>query len=233
MLITQLWRYPVKSLAGEQLHAVEVSSNGLEGDRRWGLEDQRTGHFLTARREPRLLLASSKLVDGEPKIVLPDGAEIASNDDLSQWLGFPVALVPAPEHEVSYESPSDAVDEREWYTWSGPGSALHDEPFARVSITSETRLGLWDVRRFRPNIVVDTGDERTLVGHKVQAGSVLLDVKDEIPRCVMLTRPQAELARDLDVLKAVNRNHDGKFSVGALVSHAGRLSIGDAVTKPV
>ena len=49
--VEQLWRYPVKSTQGERLAVVEVQADGLDGDRRWGVRDERTGRVLTGRRE--------------------------------------------------------------------------------------------------------------------------------------------------------------------------------------
>ena len=53
-VVAQLWRYPVKSMQGERLTAVEVQPDGLDGDRRWGVRDEDTGRVLTGRREPHL-----------------------------------------------------------------------------------------------------------------------------------------------------------------------------------
>jgi uncharacterized protein len=57
--IVELWRYPVKSLLGERLPTLSVVGDGIEGDRTWGIQDRSDGRILTARREPRLLFASS------------------------------------------------------------------------------------------------------------------------------------------------------------------------------
>lgn len=73
--VVELWRYPVKSLQGERLAAVNVEADGLEGDRRWGIRDEATGRVLTGRREPRLLEAAARLGEAnEPLIVLPGGS---------------------------------------------------------------------------------------------------------------------------------------------------------------
>src|SRR5256885_2380293 len=73
MRIAELWRYPVKSLQGEQLESVLVTPQGFEGDRRYAIYDVETGFGLTARRVPELLFASARLLDGgELEIVLPD-----------------------------------------------------------------------------------------------------------------------------------------------------------------
>lgn len=232
MIVTQLLRYPVKSLGGESADRIDVGEHGLAGDRRWGIQDTETGHILTARREPQLLMASSKLsADGSVEITLPDGCRTDSNEVLSQWLGRTVELIEAPTTEARYESPSDvdSTTDDEWYTWTGPGHALHDEDFARVSLVSQARLKTWDQRRIRANIIVGHGDERSLLGQHVRVGSALLQPTRQIPRCVMVTRPQPGLERDLDVLRTIHRSHGGEFTIGALVTEGGVISVGDAV----
>lgn len=95
--IAQLWRYPVKSLLGERLPTLRLVDDGIEGDRMWGIQDRRDGRILTARREPRLLFASSRLAASDlPVITSPDGQELAGTGPvtdaaLSAWLGKPVS----------------------------------------------------------------------------------------------------------------------------------------------
>src|SRR4051794_37673459 len=100
MEVVGLWRYPVKSLQGEPLDAAGVEGDGLVGDRRWGLRDQRTGKALTARRRPELLGARASYDDDEPGITLPGGGTVVgpgprSDRQLSEWLASPVSLVPS------------------------------------------------------------------------------------------------------------------------------------------
>ncbi len=73
MKLAAIWRHPVKSLQGEQLSNAEVDSNGVRGDRCWGIRDERTGKILTARREPQLPQAGASLSpSGEPELTLPN-----------------------------------------------------------------------------------------------------------------------------------------------------------------
>jgi uncharacterized protein YcbX len=73
MELVSLWRYPVKSLRGEPVDSAQVETDGLQGDRRWGIRDLRTGRILTARRRPELLEGSASYRDTGPEITLPDG----------------------------------------------------------------------------------------------------------------------------------------------------------------
>ena len=236
MRVIQLWRYPVKSMQGESLDAVDVAELGLAGDRTFALRDLTTGLTLTARREPSLLFASGHLVDGHAVVRMPDGVETDSDDVLSAWIGRDVALVAAADDtaRVVYEIAADAEREADsdWRTWNGPRGAFHDSAKARVSIIGEDTLGEWPVRRFRPNVLVGGGDEGALVGATVRAGSTTLEVMKQIDRCVMITRPQpAGIERDLDVLLTVNRDRGTFVGVGALVRAAGRLAVGDQMAR--
>ncbi len=233
LTITQIWRYPVKSLGGELLEAVELGERGIDGDRGWGLRQLDTGKTLTARRRPELLFASASVVDGEVVITLPDGS--IANDDaaLSAWLGEPVALIKASEGESgTYETPIDAEaeDAAPWVSWSGPGGSFHDSTKARISMVSDTTLGDWDIRRFRTNLVLAGSGEDALVGSNVQIGDTAQIVMNKaIDRCVMVTRPQPGLERDLDVLRTINRERDSNLSVGGNVLVTGPIRLGDAV----
>lgn len=235
MHVTEIWRYPVKSMGGERLISAEVGTLGIDGDRGWGVVDLETGHVLTARRAPDLLMASARVVDGDVEITLSDGAVVdASTVDeaLSALLGRSVELRAAGDEGGTYENPMDAVNEADWVSWTGPGGAWHDSGRSRVSLVSTDSLGSWDIRRFRTNIVVDGSGEDGFVGEAVRVGSdVMLDVTKRIDRCVMVTRPQPGLERDLDLLKQINRERESCLSIGALVTTPGTIDIGDAVVE--
>ena len=225
LTVRQLWRYPVKSMGGERLDPVLVEATGFEGDRRWGVVDLESGRVLTAKREKRLLFASARLAGPDRvEITLPDGS-LADDDTLSRWLDRPVALARAGEVGGIYENPRDFENETDWVTWQGPPHAWHDS--VRVSLVSTATLGGWDVRRFRPNIVLEGEGEDELVGRRIDIGGVTLDVNKRIDRCIVVTRAQPDVQADLDVLRTINRIRDSYLAVGALVRRGGVLSVGD------
>ena len=228
--VRELWRYPVKSMQGEQLTSADVGPLGISGDRGWALFDVATGFGLTARRAPDLLFASARrTAEGAVEIVLPDGTVTADDAVLSDWLGRPVALRPAGETLPSYEAPDDNLAENgRWHPWQGAGGAFHDEPTARLSLVSTATIGAWDRRRFRANVVLDGGGEDDLVGGRARLGGVELDVHVRIPRCVMVTRPQpGGIDKDTSVLRTIHRERDGLLAVGALVVSPGTVAVGD------
>jgi uncharacterized protein YcbX len=231
--VVELWRFPVKSLQGEQLETADVTVDGIVGDRGFALFDLDTGFGLTARRVPELLFASARLTDDGVAITLPDGSVADGDDALSRWLGRPVALRSANTVETrAYENPLDFEAEAtsQWLPFEGASGAFHDSRRARVSLVSSATIGNWDRRRFRTNVVVDGDGEDDLVGSTITLGDARLDVGMRIERCVMTTRPQpGGIDRDLDVLRTINRARDGCLAVGALVAHPGTVRIGDVV----
>ncbi|CAN5522558.1 MOSC domain-containing protein [soil metagenome] len=230
--VTELWRYPVKSMGGERLTTASVGPTGIEHDRGWGVVDAATGNVLTARREPALLMATASVTDGELVMRTVDGLRLHSSADLSDWLARPVTLEAAGDTGGTYENPADAARETDWMSWHGPGGAWHDSARTRVSIVSTSTLGATgghDVRRFRMNVVVDGADEDALVGSRIRIGGVEAIVTKQVDRCVMVTRPQPGLDRDLEVLRRINRERGGHLGIGTLVEQPGEIRIGDRV----
>lgn len=232
MRITDLWRYPVKSMGGERLLEAEVTDVGIQGDRGWGVVDLDSGKVLTAKREARLLFASARLLDEDSvEVCLPDGSTLQNDHQLTQWLGRRVALQRAGESGGHFENPRDFEAETDWVSWQGPPRAWHDMKRARVSLVSKGTLGDWDARRFRANVILDGRGEDSLVGQHLQLGDVVLDVTKQIDRCVMVTRPQPGVEKDLDVLRVINRERSTFLAVGALVLKPGSIACGDILKE--
>lgn len=176
-------RYPVKSLLGEELDAVEVDVAGLAGDRRLALVHRTTGRVASAKNPHRWrALLGLRATGGDPdpvRITLPDGRTIAPDADatdevLSRLLGEPVRLtgtVPAgaviersrPE-AVLAEGVATAVpvDEGRLGAAAPPGSFVDFAPVHLVSTATLDRIGaavpagMVDPARYRPNLVVAT-----------------------------------------------------------------------------
>jgi uncharacterized protein YcbX len=243
--VSALYRYPVKSMQGERLDAATIGPFGIIGDRQWGLVDLATGLMLTARREPQLLFARAHVDETamSVRIELPDGSVAADDAALSAWLGRPIELRRAdPEFEASYEialtdERDDVGDTAPWVQWTGPRGSFHDSTKAQVSLVAEGSMRGWDVRRFRPNVVVtgEDGSEEDFVGGHLRIGSATFDVRKQIDRCVMTTRPQpasepsGAIARDLSVLKTINAERATFLAIGMLVAETGTITLEDRV----
>src|SRR5918999_2637057 len=145
--VTELWRYPVKSVAGERCQELDFDARGADGDRRFALygTDGKIGSGKTTRRFRRmdgLLHYSASLDRGIPVIACPDGARVragepAADEVLSAALGEPVSV--RTEHAVPHFDVA-AVHLLSTASLRWLAAALGD--------ASEP-----DVRRFRPNIV--------------------------------------------------------------------------------
>jgi uncharacterized protein len=246
MELIGLWRYPVKSLQGEPLDSALVEDDGLVGDRRWGIRDQRTGRILTARRRPELLEAAA-CYDGDlPLITLPDGRHArgpGSGTDrmLSEWLGSPVTLVASAGSDPGRaEFFADATDDTsEAIEWTMPPSRYVDAAPLLVLTTASLRTGealhpggAWDPRRFRPNLLVDLDGEGWVedgwVGRTLRIGPVTLQPTEQCVRCTMVTRAQPGLECDMDVFRSLARHHGARFGVWTEVRTTGRIAVGDA-----
>jgi len=232
MNVIGLWRYPVKSMQGEQLTSGHLESDGLVGDRQWGIRDERTGRILTARRRPELLAAAA-IYDGEvPVITLPDGrTAMGPGPDtdalLSQWLGSPVTLVSsAGRAGARAEYFADATDdESQPIEWTMPPGRFVDAGAILVLSTSSLRTaaahhpdGVWDPRRFRPNVLLDTGAEDGWiedhwVGSPVSVGAATLMPTQGCIRCTMVTRAQPDLDADVEIFRTLARHHGARLGV--------------------
>jgi uncharacterized protein YcbX len=231
MRVVELWRFPVKSLQGEQVSSTELGPQGLKGDRQFAIFDVDTGFGLTARRMPVLLFGAARMrEDGSPEIRLPDGSIAEDDGALSSWLGRRVALRSAAENVARrYENVTDFEDEAgRWEPFDGSSGAFQDTEGAAVSVLSSSTYDGWDRRRFRANVLLDGQGEDDLVGARVRLGDAVLEVGLRIERCVMVTRPQpGGIQRDLEVLRTIHRRRDGCLAVGATVERPGRVIVGD------
>jgi uncharacterized protein YcbX len=223
--VVKLWRYPVKSMLGEERPSLDVDARGVEGDRLFAVRDVdgRFGSGKTTRRFRKIdgLFDFSAAYDqGEPTIVFPDGRRTrGSGGDvhtaLSDALGQPVTL--AREAAVSHFD-------------AGPLHLLTTASLAWLrAVLPDARV---DERRFRPNVLIDVPGssqvERLWLGKIVCLGDeVRLRIRDLTERCVMVGAAQADLPDDPRVLRDMGRQAGPHFGVYAEVISGGRINRGD------
>jgi uncharacterized protein YcbX len=249
--VAELWRYPVKSFQGERVDRIEVGADGIAGDRRYAVTDPVRGAALSAKTEPRLLDAWASTEGDEVVVRLPTGDEFAASSPtaparLSQWLGRDVgfaAVTGGPSgYWMTLDPPNDAAEEYE--IPMPPGTFLdlahvHVLTTASMARCVEARPDIgWDVRRFRPNVLVDdAGDgfpEDAWVGQRLRVGEAVLDVVMRTMRCAMPLRAQPErdgvaIARDVEVYRTLDSVHSNDLGVYCGVAEAGAAAVGDAV----
>ena len=246
--VASMWRHPVKSMQGEAIEHAELGPSGLPFDRRWGVVDVETGKVLSAKREGKLLMAAARLASDAPEVRLPDGewtsvTDPSLDDELSAWLGRPVSMKAADSAEpAGYQMNVDATDDQSPIVDlpCPPGTFFDALPVHLLSTASLRAMqarhpdGAWDVRRFRPTVLIDVDDdgefpEDAWIGSTVHVGGAEVTVVAPTVRCVMTTRPQPGLERDLDIVKSVNRDHESNLGVYGVVSRPGPVAVGAAV----
>src|SRR5688572_12531979 len=198
--VASLWRYPVKSMQGEELNAVEVTERGLLGDRAYALVDSSDGKAATAknpRKWPHLFDFRATFVEpprsaakvAPVRIVLPDGTTVTSdqralNQILSKALNREVTLRAAQPGAVNAEEywpDMEGLEHRETVTdFTLPQGTFFDVAMVHLLTTATLdRLrelypqGRFAIRRFRPNIVVQLASGETGFAENAWVGDTL------------------------------------------------------------
>ena len=250
MRITEIWRYPVKSMAGEQLQDARVGPGGIDGDRRWAVVDVESGVSLSAKRYPELLNCRAWTVDNTTMICLPDGSEYAAGSrevarGLCDLLGRDVTTRSASNVEtIQHEFPTAITDgEGEPFLWEPGTSSFFDcSPFHLLTTASVRAFqqllpdSIIHPVRFRPNFLVEANDvgfiENSWVEGKISLGSLQFQVYDHMRRCVMVTRHQGDLPLDTRVIRTILKKNDGNAGVALKTSGSGTLRCGDKAGIP-
>jgi uncharacterized protein len=261
--VVSLWRYPVKSMMGEELNGAEVTERGILGDRAYALLDPATGKVVSAknpRKWARMFDFRAAYLDapevGNPlppvRIVCPDGTLISSDRDeavplLSKFLDRPVQFKTAAPERPSLEEywpDIEGLAQREKVTDEPmPARTFFDSAVLHILTTATLdRLrqlfpeGRFEVRRFRPNIVVEAVEgaegfvEDGWIGKVLGIGrEVRVRVTGSCPRCVMTTLPQGDLPQDGGILRTAAKHHGVNVGVYASVTRGGMIRRGDQV----
>lgn len=209
MKVAEIWRYPVKTMAGERLRQAVVGPLGVEGDRVVHVEDA-TGRVITSRTHPRFL--------GHRGSLGPDGSVLV---DGRPWNRPEVAA------EVSAIAGPGARLVR------FDGAARFDVLPLLVATDGAIAAFGHDGRRLRPNIVVGGVEglaEREWPGACLQIGGVLIGVQDLRLRCIMTSFDPDTLAQDKEITRGIYRRFEGKLALNCFVIEGGEISVGDEVT---
>ena len=250
--VESLWRYPVKSMRGQELESAFAGFTGIYGDRIYAFHDtaaRATFPYLTAREKEQMLLYRPSFHD----------AELARKPNPHRQADAlaPGLTPPARELMVDVQTPeggSFAIDDPELMRLLCEGlherhhlrlmrsqRALTDcHPISLFSTQTAQQIGTdigvtLDKRRFRANIFLDLisrqgfGEDQ-LVGRSVRIGAeVVLAVLERDPRCKMITLDPDTAEPNPEVMKCVARSYDGKAGVYAAVVVEGTVCAGDEV----
>ncbi len=207
LTVDQLWRYPVKSLAGEAIDVAELSPDGIAGDRLVHVRGPEG--VRTSRRHHRLLGLEGALgADGSPLI---DGIPWASVEALGR-----VRTAAGEDAELVGYAGIERFDIL---------------PLLVATDGAVAEFGR-DIRRLRPNIVIGGVEglaERAWPGGTLRIGDVVIGLDSLRARCPMTTVDPDTLERDPDVLKDIGRRFGGRLALNAEVIVGGTVHVGDAV----
>jgi len=231
--VQALYRYPVKSTAGQVLDLAEVDARGLVLDRTWavrtddgGIGSGKTSHRF--RRLDGLLRWRSGVGDAPGTSDHRAGGVWLEDPDGRRW----GAGEPGADEALS------AAFGRSLVLQAEAGTPYHDDSGVHLVTTSSLRRagalagGLVDVRRLRPNLVLATEDEGFVEdgweGAELEVGpEVVLRLGEPMPRCVMVDQAHAGVDAGPRVLKTLGREHSTFLGLKAEVARGGTLRLGD------
>jgi hypothetical protein len=208
MTIREIWRYPVKTMAGEMLERADVGALGIEGDRIVHVENSK-GRVITSRSHPRFLGHKGSLgphgeimVDGRPW----DSPQVAAE----------VVDIAGPGAKlVRYD-----------------GAERFDVLPLLVATDGAIAAFGHDHRRLRPNIVIGGVDgltEGEWPGACLRIGKVLIGVQDLRLRCIMTSYDPDTLVQNKEITRDIYKRFDGKLALNCFVIERGEITVGDEV----
>ena len=208
LTLGQLWRYPVKSMAGEPLTNATLTDLGVPGDRLiWvrGPEGVRT-----ARREYQLL--------GLRGTLSPDGEVLVNGH---AW-----------DSQAAADLVRAAAGEDAWLERAPMGYQFDILPLLVATDGAVAAFGR-DIRRLRPNLLISGVEgmaETTWEGAELEIGQAIIELDSLRGRCPMTTVDPDTITRDPTVLKDIGRRFGGKLALNAAVGRGGQITVGDPVT---
>jgi uncharacterized protein YcbX len=231
--IEAIFRYPVKSMAGERLDAAQVGWHGLEGDRRLALRrigDPGNFPWLSASKLPDLILFAPERRENGAEADLPGHIR---TPDGRQMPVFSKDL--AAEIERRYGAPVEMMQLKHGIFDEASISVIALDTIDEISRLSGRKL---DVRRFRPNIVVRSLQSVPFQEDEWVGGVLSFGEGDDAPavtvtmrdlRCSMVNLDPDSAAPQPEVMKAIVRERQNYAGIYGTVTRIGRLAVGQTL----
>ena len=226
--VVGLWRYPVKSMAAEVLQEVDVSWQGLAGDRRWAFVRDGVAQsgfpWLTLRERGDLNHYRPSFIEPSRPDTSPTVVRTPSGAILD-------VAAPALAAEL-YPSGARVLRQERGIFDTFPLSVITTQTIARLGDMVGAPL---EVERFRPNILVESADEAPFpedswVGCVLCIGGLRMRVDKRDGRCAVITIDPRTAQRDPEILRAVARERQGCLGVYGCTVEPGRVSVSDPVS---
>ncbi len=270
--VKAIFRYPIKSMLGEQLDKAEIADSGIPGDRGWAVRDEKRGGIRGGKKIPQLMTLAATSTQEGAMIAAPDGETLPVNAlDINAWLSNKLAhpvslwpLLPADQLDHYRRGAPDTEDfEEELRTVFGrlPGEPIPDltafaellefesppgtyfDAFPLMLLTQQSLDTMnqlapesdFDVRRFRPNVLIDCQGstelfpEQAWIGKTMTIGGVSLTIESTCPRCSMTTHGFANRQRDTQIMRHMVAHSEGNLGVYATILQSGTVTAGDRV----
>ena len=211
MHVAEIWRYPVKSLAGERIAEADVRADGIPGDRAFQVR-RANGRIVDARAHPKMLALHPTLTPADDLLV-----------DGRAWDSPEVARA---VEEAAAVGPGAHLERRE------TAERFDVLPLLVATDGAIAAFG-YDYRRLRPNILlggVEGLAERDWEGGALQIGGALIGVLRLRGRCVMTTWDPDTQQQNPAVFQHITECFDGKLALDCWVICPGRIRVGDTVT---
>ena len=237
--VIELWRYPVSSVAGERVEALDISPAGVRGERNFGVVDSQTGAVARPAVEDRwqrtvsVRARHTEAGTVEVKTAASGWMEplsAAASAALSDHFGFPTEIRPYQDREAAAG-------------YSGPWAVNRYQPsvvhlLTTASMAELRRLhpqGDPDRRRFRPNIVVEMPavegafPETEWIGRTIRIGSMEFRIEEPTRRCGLTVIAHDDLPHDPDILRQLVRGNFRNLGVYCAPAISGAVQAGDTV----
>ena len=232
--VVEIWRYPVSSVGGERLREAGVSPFGIAGDREYALIDRVSGLPAAPEKDKRwrrALYLQATCVDGQaPAISFPDGhacslTDSSVSDRLSDYFGFAASVAVYRHDERHAAFPLTRHRQHHF-----PMHVLTTASLKHLAALRQVEA--IDSRRFRPTVLIDTGEgrsfvEREWIGRHLRLGAIDLTAQDEARRCGMTVISQPGLAEDPEILRNILRHNKRNFGIYCSIGGTGTIQLGD------